>query len=64
MAQYDAQPDLGALIVFKEGVSEQDARRALQKLDGLIENAYGSDDPGDLLRTYDRNHGGPVWYIP
>lgn len=64
MAKYDEQPGVGALIVFKEGVSEAAARRALQKLDGLIENAYNSDDPGDLVRTYDRQYGGPVWYIP
>lgn len=64
MAKYDEQPGLGALIVFKEGVTERDARRALQKLSGLIENAYGSDDPGDLVRSFDRHVGGPVWYIP
>jgi len=63
MAKYDEQPGLGAVIVFKEGVSETAARRALQKLDGMIETGY-YDDPGELVRTYDRCDGGPVWYIP
>lgn len=64
MAKYDEQPGLGAVITFKEGVSERDARRALQKIGAVINKPYGSDDAGDLLRAYDVQYGGPVWYIP
>jgi len=63
MAGYDKQPNLGALICFRPGISKADARRALQSLNGMVQNPYGSDDPADLLREWD-GPDGPVWYIP
>lgn len=65
MAKYHKDTDrLGALINFREGISEADARKALQRISGLIEMPWESEDAGDLLRSYDPRDGGPVWYIP
>ncbi len=65
MAKYSQDKDrLASLIYFREGITEDQARKALQRISGLIEIPYGSDDAGDCVRSYDSRDGGPVWYIP
>lgn len=68
---------LGAVIVFKEGVSEALANKILIALtDGnmdqetvsrvLSTHEVGVLDPlyRDRCREFDENIGSPVWYIP
>jgi len=64
MAKYHKEDSRAALIYFREGITEDQARKALQRISGLIEKPFGSDDAGDLVRSYDPEYGGPVWYIP
>ena len=47
----------GTVLVFKEGVTEEQARKALEKLKALL-------DYTPRINTFDPEWGGPVWYIP
>ncbi|KKM02525.1 hypothetical protein LCGC14_1783580 [marine sediment metagenome] len=65
MAKYHKNKDhLAALIYFREDITEDQARKALQRISPLIEKPFNSDDAGDLVQSYDPRSGGPVWYIP
>ncbi len=65
MAKYHKDKDrLASLIYFRDGITEDQARKALQSISGLIEIPYGSDDAGDCVQSYDARGGCPVWYIP
>ncbi|GAG34756.1 unnamed protein product [marine sediment metagenome] len=47
----------GAVLVFKEGVNEEDAAKALEKLKALLDHT-------PRVNTFDPEWGGPVWYVP
>lgn len=66
MAKYHNDTDrLAALIYFRDDITEDQARKALQSISGLLQTPVGSDDDaGDYVRSYDHRDGGPVWYIP
>lgn len=64
----------GAVLQFKEGVERAEAVRALRQLkdlldlpDTVFDYETGKSRPitgKDIVREYDDNMGGPVWYIP
>ena len=64
----------GAVITFKEGVDRAEAIEALRKVKHLLdvpETVYDYDTRKqrpftgkDLVREYNDEYGGPVWYIP
>ncbi len=47
---------VGAVLTFPEGVSQDEVREALGKLGIEIESA--------TVATFDGEIGSPVWYIP
>lgn len=49
----------GAVIVFREGITPQEAAKILRALedDGKIE-------PQTRLEAFNPNDGHPVWYVP
>jgi hypothetical protein len=61
-----------ALIHFREGVTDAEARKALEKITDVLEvpyvwnNGFGQPNStvGDYVNEYDDEYGGPVWYIP
>lgn len=61
------QPSLrtGAVIVFAKTVDARKAATILRKLEaeGIVDGSdwIGGQTP---VKTFDANHGGPVWYIP
>jgi len=48
---------LGAVLVFKPGVSADKAKQALKDMGALLEYQPG-------VNQFDPAWGGPVWYIP
>jgi hypothetical protein len=53
----DYNPDkTGALLIFKDGVSKEQARKALEDLKALLDY--------ETIQEFDSRWGGPVWYIP
>ena len=68
----------GALIEFADHITDSEARYALKTIAHVLKEPYRSDfglsvaeiaerpEPsvGDLVREYDDEWGGPVWYIP
>lgn len=48
---------VGAVLIFKEGVDKAEAQRALTKLYDVLKY-----EPN--VHTFDPKWGGPVWYIP
>jgi hypothetical protein len=53
----------GAVIVFKEGMSDEDCRKALKRIaDVLDDNVYANRNSS--IREFEPQYGGPVWYIP
>jgi hypothetical protein len=62
---------LGAVLVFREGVSKADAEAALACIQKFLEPSYSFQPssgyvqtPVPAVREYDDDIGGPVWYIP
>ena len=66
---------LAALIHFREDVSDEEAREALEKISGVLslptdydivdgKMQYKKGSAGDYVHSYDDEYGGPVWYIP
>jgi len=64
---------LGAVLVFKEHVTAQQAANALKALEGLVETRNSTappipslppTHPGQLLHKFNDEYGMPVWYIP
>ena len=47
---------VGAVITFPAGVSQDEVREALGKLGIEIESA--------TIATFNPEYGGPVWYVP
>jgi hypothetical protein len=61
---------LAALITFDDSITYEEAREALESIGHvLVEPHNFTEDPtpptvGDLVRSYDDDFGGPVWYVP
>ena len=56
-----------ALIYFKDGVSQEQAERALRLISDHLKpvSVHGEEsDAGMYVQEYDPCMGGPVWYIP
>jgi len=53
----DLENQLGTVLVFKPGTTQQEVREALVTLENLLENF-------PALHSFNPKHGGPVWYIP
>lgn len=59
-----------ALIYFKEGVTDEEARAALESIENVLHDPRQFDRHhtttlvGDYVQEYDDEYGGPVWYIP
>jgi len=55
----------GALLVFKEGTTREEAVAALETIkDVLSDDYFVESDPKTLVNEFDAEWGGPVWYIP
>jgi hypothetical protein len=54
---------VGSVIVFREGITPQEAEAALEKIKDVIDPNYyvGGKPP---VHKFDDRYGGPVWYIP
>ena len=50
-------PKLGTVLIFKPGVTEEEAAAALESLENLLDNSPS-------VNVFNANHGSPVWYIP
>ena len=66
MASYAKNANIrrAALIHFKDGVSTEQAEKALRRIHEFLEACPVSGDVGDYVREYEADYGGPVWYIP
>lgn len=71
MAGYAGKANIGraALIHFRDGVSTEQAQKALRLIADVIEAPSNYPDPGtgdvgDCVKEYEADYGGPVWYIP
>lgn len=70
MASYakNANTRRAALIHFKEGVSTEQAEKALRRIHEFLEapitGSKPSFDVGAYVQEFDADCGGPVWYIP
>ena len=49
--------NFGAVVVFREDVTQEEAEKALKKIEHLL-----SYKP--TIHGFDSDWGGPVWYIP
>lgn len=47
----------GAVLVFKPGVTPEEAAKALKALEALLEYT-------PRVNTFNPDWGGPVWYVP
>jgi hypothetical protein len=54
---------LGAVLVFKPGTTREEAEKALAKISALVDPSYFVGGKPQV-HSFDRAHGGPVWYIP
>lgn len=54
---------LGAVIIFQQSITQEQAEAALQNLEdaGIIETAFRGYS---RVNEFDPEYGGPVWYIP
>ena len=48
---------VGSVLVFKPGVSEEEARKALEALKDML-------DYQPSVNSFNPAWGGPVWYVP
>lgn len=70
---------IGTVLVFKKGVTSEQAKAALATIESLLESEFleypkKSDGTTDyaatpdcvpaLVTEYESDHGGPVWYVP
>ncbi len=57
-----------ALIYFKDGVTTDQAQKALREIGHLLKPTYSlgepTDDAGNYVQSYEPEWGHPVWYIP
>lgn len=61
----------GTVIVFKDGVSVDEAAHALSTIKNFIDFRMSTIDTGNewsnlqrMIREFDPEWGGPTWYIP
>lgn len=64
----------GTVLVFREGVTKEQAAEALLRLQNVVDFGgtvwnpeYGNPrykTPFDFIEEFDDKQGGPVWYIP
>lgn len=52
---------MGTVLVFKEGIDLEEARRALESIRAVLDT---SDEHTPSIHFFDPSMGGPVWYIP
>lgn len=70
---------LGTVLVFKEGVTREEAVDALRQMGDLLEIQHTNFDKStysllyknlvaspyvNMVKEYDDEYGDPVWYIP
>ncbi len=62
------QRRLGSVIVFKEGVTAEEAEAILLSLKDKVEIPidWETNEPSAsrMLHSFNPNYGGPVWYVP
>ena len=54
---------VGAVIVFKDGTTEEQASDALEKLRDVLDENYWNKCKLGTVQSFDPNYGGPVWYV-
>ncbi len=57
---------LGSVIVFKEGVTREEAAKALMAIGEVLDlnNRNSFAECLNKVRSFNEDYGGPVWYIP
>jgi hypothetical protein len=55
---------LGTILVFRPGVTKEQAREALKALEPLLARDYFGGDGRPPIQSFDPECGGPVWYVP
>ena len=53
----------GAVLVFREGVTREEAEKAIATLKALLDPTYWTREL-PKVHEFNPDHGGPVWYIP
>jgi hypothetical protein len=53
----DTRKQQGVVLTFKEYISQEEAERILDAIKRHL-------DHEPKVRSFNPNHGGPVWYIP
>lgn len=59
----ESSPRVGAVIVFKKGITKAEAERFLTTLSAYTDNAYYVSGKINV-HEFDEAYGGPVWYVP
>lgn len=59
----EPQQQFGCVLVFKEGTTSEEARKALETIKDSL-HPYGTDDGVPYIHPFDPKDGGPVWHIP
>ena len=55
----------GAVIVFREGITQEEAERELDRIRGSLDEGYHLSGRTPVKEYEDHNGScGPVWYIP
>jgi len=55
--RFNDHTNVGAVIVFREGITEEQAKLALEQIRGLL-----AHEP--QVHGFNAEWGSPVWYIP
>ncbi len=64
-----AKIKVGAVLVFRDGVTLEQASKAMAPLRGLLEECKLAGPPElrdryAVVKEFDSQYGEPVWYIP
>lgn len=51
------EKQVGVVLVFREGIDADEAQEAIDALDEMLQGQ-------PLVREFDPEYGGPVWYVP
>ena len=54
----------GAVLVFKPGVTKEEAAKRLEALRDIVDLDYYYPKGMPRINEFNPEHGGPVWYLP
>jgi hypothetical protein len=64
MPKSNENQQAGVVVVFKPGVTVEQAQAALERLRDVIDVDYQYPSGMPRVQVFDPKWGGPVWYIP